>query len=274
VTTKRVRRTARPGRPASLDDYELLIVALWLLHHVPERVADPSNYSALATVLLNCKETPVRELLGKPSHDHLRKRLRNLRDELDNPQVEYVIQAGEWAKENGLPSRASDQFQRMKRFPPIKPEDIRSATGYMLVVQNLRPLTPLQLSIVRNLRALPEAEFEPLMRFLEAGAKRRWKRVSETRDRYSKRKRKVGHNSSGIVTMNGMRWKRRLVASSTPLRAGLWLPRDERDPLLGEKLRAEYPAILHWMIQGCAQWQAQGLNPRRRPRRYLPLPRQ
>ena len=34
-----------------------------------------------------------------------------------------------------------------------------------------------------------------------------------------------------------------------------------RDSQLGEKLRAEYPAILAWMIQGCLDWQREGLNP-------------
>ncbi len=33
----------------------------------------------------------------------------------------------------------------------------------------------------------------------------------------------------------------------------------ERDPQLAEKLKAEWPGILQWMIDGCVQWQAQGL---------------
>jgi len=33
----------------------------------------------------------------------------------------------------------------------------------------------------------------------------------------------------------------------------------EPDAALGEKLRAEYPAILHWMIDGCLDWQEHGL---------------
>lgn len=32
-----------------------------------------------------------------------------------------------------------------------------------------------------------------------------------------------------------------------------------RDPLLGEKLKAEWPAILRWLIEGCLDWQAHGL---------------
>jgi putative DNA primase/helicase len=39
------------------------------------------------------------------------------------------------------------------------------------------------------------------------------------------------------------------------------IPPEERDPRLTEKLRAEYPAILGWAIQGCLEWQRDGLNP-------------
>ena len=33
------------------------------------------------------------------------------------------------------------------------------------------------------------------------------------------------------------------------------------DPQLSEKLRAEYPQILQWMLAGCQKWLAEGLNP-------------
>ena len=39
------------------------------------------------------------------------------------------------------------------------------------------------------------------------------------------------------------------------------IPKEERDPDLGEKLKAEAPAILRWAIDGCLEWQRQGLNP-------------
>lgn len=39
------------------------------------------------------------------------------------------------------------------------------------------------------------------------------------------------------------------------------VPKSERDPLLMDKLRAEAPAILQWAIEGCLEWQRQGLNP-------------
>jgi len=39
------------------------------------------------------------------------------------------------------------------------------------------------------------------------------------------------------------------------------IPAQERDPHLAEKLRAEWPQILQWMIDGFQLWQAEGLNP-------------
>ena len=42
------------------------------------------------------------------------------------------------------------------------------------------------------------------------------------------------------------------------------IPAEERDRQLGEKLKAEWPGILQWMIDGCLQWQQIGLARRRR----------
>lgn len=39
------------------------------------------------------------------------------------------------------------------------------------------------------------------------------------------------------------------------------IPAEERDAALPEKLEAEWPAILRWMIDGCLAWQRQGLDP-------------
>jgi putative DNA primase/helicase len=39
------------------------------------------------------------------------------------------------------------------------------------------------------------------------------------------------------------------------------IPENERDPRLAEKLKAEYPAILWWIMQGCEQWDEKGLVP-------------
>lgn len=39
------------------------------------------------------------------------------------------------------------------------------------------------------------------------------------------------------------------------------IPPGERDAELGEKLKAEWPGILRWAIEGCLEWQREGLNP-------------
>jgi putative DNA primase/helicase len=40
------------------------------------------------------------------------------------------------------------------------------------------------------------------------------------------------------------------------------IPKDKRDPKFAEeKLTAELPGILAWMIEGCLMWQRDGLNP-------------
>jgi putative DNA primase/helicase len=39
------------------------------------------------------------------------------------------------------------------------------------------------------------------------------------------------------------------------------IPPQERDDKLGDRLRAEWPGILAWMIEGCMQWQQIGLAP-------------
>lgn len=39
------------------------------------------------------------------------------------------------------------------------------------------------------------------------------------------------------------------------------IPKGERDEDLPEKLKAEWPGILQWMIDGCLEWRKQGLSP-------------
>lgn len=39
------------------------------------------------------------------------------------------------------------------------------------------------------------------------------------------------------------------------------IPPEERDPELRDKLKAEWPGILSWMIEGCLEWQVSGLRP-------------
>jgi putative DNA primase/helicase len=42
---------------------------------------------------------------------------------------------------------------------------------------------------------------------------------------------------------------------------GVTIPADERDAELTEKLKTEWPGILAWLIEGCLEWQATGLQP-------------
>jgi len=39
------------------------------------------------------------------------------------------------------------------------------------------------------------------------------------------------------------------------------IPANERDNDLPDKLKAEWPGILRWFINGCLMWQREGLNP-------------
>jgi len=39
------------------------------------------------------------------------------------------------------------------------------------------------------------------------------------------------------------------------------IPPAERDPMLAEKLKAEWPGILAWAVKGCLEWRKIGLNP-------------
>jgi putative DNA primase/helicase len=38
------------------------------------------------------------------------------------------------------------------------------------------------------------------------------------------------------------------------------IPEAERDKNIGEKLKAVYPGILRWAVEGCLEWQREGLN--------------
>jgi putative DNA primase/helicase len=47
---------------------------------------------------------------------------------------------------------------------------------------------------------------------------------------------------------------------------GAFIPPEDRDPALLEKLKFEWPGILSWIIEGCLDWQRGGLRP---PQRVL-----
>ncbi len=54
---------------------------------------------------------------------------------------------------------------------------------------------------------------------------------------------------------NGI-WRRILLVPFTVI-----IPDAEQDKELASKLRSEWPAILHWAVQGCLDWQRNGLQP-------------
>jgi putative DNA primase/helicase len=41
---------------------------------------------------------------------------------------------------------------------------------------------------------------------------------------------------------------------------GVTIPPEERDPELAEKLKAEWPGILQWMVDGCLEWRTERLQ--------------
>lgn len=65
----------------------------------------------------------------------------------------------------------------------------------------------------------------------------------------------TGNHKPSLRTVDeGMRRRLLLVPFTVQI------PPDERDPQLADKLKAEWPAILRWMIDGCLEWVSDGLN--------------
>ena len=66
----------------------------------------------------------------------------------------------------------------------------------------------------------------------------------------------AGNHRPGLRTVDeAMRRRFHLIPFNVTI------PLEERDKELPEKLRAEWPGILQWMIDGCLTWQRDGLNP-------------
>jgi putative DNA primase/helicase len=66
----------------------------------------------------------------------------------------------------------------------------------------------------------------------------------------------VGNHKPGLRSVDEATRRRLHLVPFT-----VTIPKAERDPELFEKLKAEWPGILHWMIEGCVAWQREGLNP-------------
>lgn len=66
----------------------------------------------------------------------------------------------------------------------------------------------------------------------------------------------VGNHKPAISTVDAA-WQRRF--QMVPFINDV--PKDKVDPELSLKLKAEWPGILQWMLQGCLDWQRHGLQP-------------
>jgi putative DNA primase/helicase len=66
----------------------------------------------------------------------------------------------------------------------------------------------------------------------------------------------IGNHKPRLVNIDPAMRRRLLLIPFT-----VQIPKAERDTNLPEKLKAEGPAILRWMIEGCLEWQTIGLQP-------------
>jgi putative DNA primase/helicase len=66
----------------------------------------------------------------------------------------------------------------------------------------------------------------------------------------------VGNHKPGLRSVNEAIRRRFMLVPFT-----VTIPPAERDPDLAKKLKAEWPGILQWMIDGCLEWQMKGLAP-------------
>ena len=66
----------------------------------------------------------------------------------------------------------------------------------------------------------------------------------------------AGNHKPGLRSVDeAMRRRFHLIPFSVTI------PPEERDPALRDKLKAEWPGILQWMVDGCLDWQRDGLAP-------------
>jgi putative DNA primase/helicase len=66
----------------------------------------------------------------------------------------------------------------------------------------------------------------------------------------------TGNHKPQLSNVDEAMRRRRLLVPFT-----VQIPVEERDPQLPEKLKAEWPAILRWCLDGCLEWQRIGLAP-------------
>ena len=66
----------------------------------------------------------------------------------------------------------------------------------------------------------------------------------------------AGNHRPRVRSTGGALWRRVHIVPFTRT-----VPEEQRDPHLFEKLREELPGILAWVIEGCLEWQRDGLQP-------------
>jgi putative DNA primase/helicase len=66
----------------------------------------------------------------------------------------------------------------------------------------------------------------------------------------------AGNHRPGVRSMDEA-FRRRLKL----IPFNVTIPPEERDPQLAQKLKAEWPGILKWMLEGCHAWRKEGLAP-------------
>jgi putative DNA primase/helicase len=66
----------------------------------------------------------------------------------------------------------------------------------------------------------------------------------------------AGNHKPGLRSVNEAIRRRFYLVPFT-----VTIPPEDRDRELAEKLKAEWPGILAWMIEGCRSWQVHGLDP-------------
>jgi putative DNA primase/helicase len=66
----------------------------------------------------------------------------------------------------------------------------------------------------------------------------------------------AGNHKPGLRSVNEAIRRRLHLVPFT-----ITIPSEERDQQLTDKLKAEWPGILAWMVAGCLEWQRDGLAP-------------
>jgi putative DNA primase/helicase len=140
-------------------------------------------------------------------------------------------------------SATAETFLEDPRNMARATNDLAELIGYRLVVAS-EPDKNRSLSAARIKRMIGR-DSDRVRRLYQSGTvqKTTWKPVLHCNDVPH-----LGHGDDAVKS------RLRIIPG------GKTIPQRERDPDLPRKLKAEYPAILRWMIDGCVRWQKEGLG--------------